>query len=348
MEAIKFSELPSGDRQDLSESDGLPIIANQENRLLSWGQLKKQLAKQTHTNDPKLTDANKDKVPTVEALENRLAGVYDDFQKQADDMNERIGDAEASAEGAKATANSALGSAGSACRDAQAAMNEATTASNKATEATVEANSAKATAESALEQATEAKTVADTANATATEAQSMASSAKDIAESAQNVASEARSLATIADIAFPELAYDAPLTGNSPKLTLTNTENAQTSASLNDIATLCATNYNKIHAALLYLKKFSGGGARVELQHDLLTYSYEENDNGDKELTSRTLGEADNEIYIDDYLRIIALNQMTLAEAITDIAKFNDDLQSDLATFMTELQAELAVVTESY
>lgn len=41
MEAIKFSELPSGDKQDLGENDGLPIIANQENRLLSWGRLKK-------------------------------------------------------------------------------------------------------------------------------------------------------------------------------------------------------------------------------------------------------------------------------------------------------------------
>lgn len=189
MEAIKFSELPSGDKQDLGENDGLPIIANQENRLLSWGRLKKQLAKQTHTNDVKLTDENKEKVPTMEALENRLTGLKDE-------LDERLDDCEAKAEGADATAKSALASAGSASRDAQNAENiataaktvaeeaktEATKANNDATAAIVTANTAKTTADGALEQA-------ETAQTTANSAQGVALNAKEVADSAKSDAS---------------------------------------------------------------------------------------------------------------------------------------------------------------
>lgn len=125
MEMIKFSELPSGDRMDLNDEDGLPIIASQENRLLTWGRLKKQLAKQTHTDDTDLSDANKDKVITMTGLENRLTGLSDEFQGKIDDVVEKADDAMAKAEGADATAKSALGSAGSASADAQSARSTA-------------------------------------------------------------------------------------------------------------------------------------------------------------------------------------------------------------------------------
>ena len=134
MEMIKFSELPSGDRMDLNDEDGLPIIASNENRLLTWGRLKKQLAKQTHTDDTDLSDTNKDKVITMTGLENRLTTLSDEFQGKIDDVVEKAGDAMAKAEGANATAKSALGSAGSASADAQSARSTA-----EATQATVKA-----------------------------------------------------------------------------------------------------------------------------------------------------------------------------------------------------------------
>lgn len=81
MEAIKFSELPTGDRMPLADEDGVPIIANQENRLLTWGRLKKQLAAQTHTDEVKPDDT---KVPTSAAVENRIAAVEDDLQAKLD------------------------------------------------------------------------------------------------------------------------------------------------------------------------------------------------------------------------------------------------------------------------
>ncbi len=164
MEAIKFSELPSGDKQDLGDHDGLPIIANQENRLLSWGQLKKQLKKQTHADKVEISEDNKAKVPTNEAVETRI-GVL------AGEINERIDDVATVADGAKATATSALSSAGAAHAEAQSAN----TTANQANET---ASSAKATAEGAL-------TAAETAGTTANTASQTALTAKEIAEGAK-------------------------------------------------------------------------------------------------------------------------------------------------------------------
>lgn len=168
MEAIKFSELPSGDKQGLGDNDGLPIIANQENRLLSWGQLKKQLKKQTHADKVEISEDNKAKVPTNEAVETRI-GVL------AGEINERIDDVATVADGAKATATSALSSAGAAHAEAQSAN----TTANQANET---ASSAKATAEGAL-------TAAETAGTTANTASQTALTAKEIAEGAKADAS---------------------------------------------------------------------------------------------------------------------------------------------------------------
>lgn len=164
MEAIKFSELPSGDKQDLGDNDGLPIIANQENRLLSWGQLKKQLKKQTHADKVEISEDNKAKVPTNEAVETRI-GVL------AGEINERIDDVATVADGAKATATSALSSAGAAHAEAQSAN----TTANQANET---ASSAKATAEGALTAAETASTTANTASQTALTAKETAEGAK--------------------------------------------------------------------------------------------------------------------------------------------------------------------------
>lgn len=69
MEAIKFSELPTGDRMPLGDEDGFPIIASNENRLLTFGRLKNQIATQTHTDEVKEEEK---KVPTAEAVEKRV------------------------------------------------------------------------------------------------------------------------------------------------------------------------------------------------------------------------------------------------------------------------------------
>lgn len=149
MEAIKFSELPSGDRMPLADEDGVPIIANQENRLLTWGRLKQQIAAQTHTD----TVDESEKTPTAKAVYDALGSLNSDLH---DEFDEKIDDAQAKAEGANATAKSALASAGSASRDAQSAENKAIEALNKITEtktATADAISKAETAESKAEEA---------------------------------------------------------------------------------------------------------------------------------------------------------------------------------------------------
>lgn len=181
MEAIKFSELPSGDKQDLGNNDGVPIIANNENRLLSWGQLKKQLAKQTHTEEVALSDTNRDKVVTKGGLENRLAELENA-------MDERLDDIEATADGAKATANSALASAGAAHAEAQSA-------SSAAAGAVTTANAAKTTADGALASANEASTTASSAKTTAEGALTQAESAATTATTAQSLATTAKTTA---------------------------------------------------------------------------------------------------------------------------------------------------------
>ena len=161
MEAIKFSELPSGDRMPLADEDGVPIIANQENRLLTWGRLKQQIAAQTHTD----TVDESEKIPTAKAVSDALGSLNSDLH---DEFDEKIDDAQAKAEGANATAKSALASAGSASRDAQSAENKAAeattaakTAESKAEEATNAANGVVAIAESAKSLAEEAKGAAE-------------------------------------------------------------------------------------------------------------------------------------------------------------------------------------------
>lgn len=142
MEAIKFSELPSGDRMPLADEDGVPIIANQENRLLTWGRLKQQIAAQTHTD----TVDESEKIPTAKAVSDALGSLNSDLH---DEFDEKIDDAQAKAEGANATAKSALASAGSASRDAQSAENKAAEAVSKVAEATSAAKTAEGKAEEA-------------------------------------------------------------------------------------------------------------------------------------------------------------------------------------------------------
>lgn len=189
MEAIKFSELPSGDRQDLGDGDGLPIIANNENRLLSWAQLKKQLAKQTHTDN--LEDS--EKVPTAQAVNARVAEAEKAAGEALDtaksELAEQIDDVSGKAEGADATAKSALASAGSASRDAQSAE-------NKVIETLAQIKEVKTTAGTALTTANETKTEVATASEAATVAQTTANEAKTIAESATSKAEEALAKAT--------------------------------------------------------------------------------------------------------------------------------------------------------
>jgi len=133
MEAIKFSELPTGDRMPLADEDGVPIIANQENRLLTWGRLKQQLAEQTHT---KTVEDDDTKVPTAKAVFSAITSATNDAANNLTtakaELDEQIGDAQAKAEGADTTAKSAFASAGSASRDAQSAENKATEALAKA------------------------------------------------------------------------------------------------------------------------------------------------------------------------------------------------------------------------
>ena len=79
MEAIKFSELPTGDRMPLGDSDGFPIIASSENRLLSFGRLKQQIAEQTHTSE--ISD-DETKVPTAGAVEQRIKSAEEKLESE--------------------------------------------------------------------------------------------------------------------------------------------------------------------------------------------------------------------------------------------------------------------------
>lgn len=163
MEAIKFSELPSGDRMPLADEDGVPIIANQENRLLTWGRLKQQIAAQTHTD----TVDESEKIPTAKAVSDALGSLNSDLH---DEFNEKIDDAQAKAEGANATAKSALASAGSASRDAQSAENKAAEAVSKVAEATSAAKTAESKAEEAKNAANGVVAIAESAKSLAEEA----------------------------------------------------------------------------------------------------------------------------------------------------------------------------------
>ena len=125
MEAIKFSELPSGDRMPLADEDGVPIIASQENRLLTWGRLKKQLAEQTHTSEVKPEDT---KVPTSAAVENRIAAAEETLGAQIKTASDSAADAQTKASAATQTASeakTAASSAKSSADDATAAANAA-------------------------------------------------------------------------------------------------------------------------------------------------------------------------------------------------------------------------------
>lgn len=122
MEAIKFSELPTGDRMPLADEDGVPIIANQENRLLTWGRLKKQLAEQTHTDEVKPNDT---KVPTSSAVENRIAATEDDFNDKLTPITAKLGTHDTAIETATATANTAKTTAESASATASEAKTTA-------------------------------------------------------------------------------------------------------------------------------------------------------------------------------------------------------------------------------
>lgn len=163
MEAIKFSELPSGDRMPLADEDGAPIIANQENRLLTWGRLKQQIAAQTHTD----TVDESEKIPTAKAVSDALGSLNSDLH---DEFDEKIDDAQAKAEGANATAKSALASAGSASRDAQSAENKAAEAVSKVAEATSAAKTAESKAEEAKNAANGVVAIAESAKSLAEEA----------------------------------------------------------------------------------------------------------------------------------------------------------------------------------
>lgn len=189
MEAIKFSELPSGDKQDLDDSDGLPIIANKENRLLSWGQLKRQIAKQTHTTTVLTDSENVDKVPTNGAIEARISGL-------ADELDERIGVVENTASTAQITATEAKTIAESAEASATNASSAANAASVLAGEAKSTADSASSTANLAGATATTAKTTADSALAMAETAQTSATSATELATTAKTTADGAKADAT--------------------------------------------------------------------------------------------------------------------------------------------------------
>lgn len=154
MEAIKFSELPTGDRMPLADEDGVPIIANQENRLLTWGRLKKQLAAQTHTDEVKPDDT---KVPTSAAVENRIAAVEDDLQAKLDpiatqltEQTAAINSVTATAQEAKATAETAS----SAASSAQSAADAATSIANAAQTTAEGAVSTASSAQSAIAEAT--------------------------------------------------------------------------------------------------------------------------------------------------------------------------------------------------
>lgn len=189
MEAIKFSELPSGDRQDLDNSDGLPIIANKENRLLSWGQLKRQIAKQTHSTEVLTDPENVDKVPINGAVEARISGV-------ADELGERIDTVENTANTAQTTATEAKTTADSAEASATSASSTANAASALAGEAKTAADSASSTANLANTTATTAKTTADSALAMAETAQTSATSATELATTAKTTADGAKADAT--------------------------------------------------------------------------------------------------------------------------------------------------------
>lgn len=155
MEAIKFSELPTGDRMPLADEDGVPIIANQENRLLTWGRLKKQLAAQTHTDEVKPDDT---KVPTSAAVENRIAAAEDDLQTKLEPLETKLDEHDTAVNNAVATAQEA-----------------------------------KTMAESASSVASSAQNAAEAATSTANAAQNMAENAASVANSAQNAISEATS-----------------------------------------------------------------------------------------------------------------------------------------------------------
>lgn len=111
MEAIKFSELPTGDRMPLADEDGVPIIANQENQLLTWGRLKKQLAAQTHTDEVK---PNESKVPTSTAVENRIAVTEEELGSQIETVSATATDAHTKASAAAQIASKAKTVASSA------------------------------------------------------------------------------------------------------------------------------------------------------------------------------------------------------------------------------------------
>lgn len=153
MEAIKFSELPTGDRMPLADEDGVPIIANQENRLLTWGRLKKQLAAQTHTDEVKPDDT---KVPTGAAVEKRIKATEDDLQTKLEPLETKLDEHDTAIENARTIANeaktaadSAYGMATTAATTAEDAVSAAATAQNKADNAALAASQAQTAANSA-------------------------------------------------------------------------------------------------------------------------------------------------------------------------------------------------------
>lgn len=138
MEAIKFSELPSGDRQNLSDTDGLPIIANQENRLLTWGRLKQQIAEQTHSSTiSTANDTEKAKVPTNNAVAEAIATAKTEINKAVDDtkteLTKQITSATTTANTAASTANTAKSTAESAQTTAETLQNALTDLSEQIT-----------------------------------------------------------------------------------------------------------------------------------------------------------------------------------------------------------------------
>ncbi len=200
MEAIKFSELPTGDRMPLADEDGVPIIASQENRLLTWGRLKKQLAEQTHTDTVKPSDT---KVPTSSAVENRIAATEDDFNDKLTPITAKLDTHDTAIETATATANTAKTTAESASATASEAKTTAEGAASSIGAVSQRVGAIETKIENGEFDAPEVDLSPITERLSAVE--TSANSANTTAETAQARANAAISAATAQDFALWQL-----------------------------------------------------------------------------------------------------------------------------------------------
>lgn len=323
MEAIKFSELPSGDRMPLADEDGVPIIASQENRLLTWGRLKKQLAEQTHTSEVKPEDT---KVPTSAAVENRIAAAEETLGAQIKTASDSAADAQTKASAATQTASEAKTAASSA--------------KSSADDATAAANAAKTAAESAT---SSISAVSERVSSAETKAEG----AKTTAETAQATADTAKAAAILAELILREMTYETSNATGVNKLLGDCQEMTGTDIKLADVVGVYNGNFQAIHTAIQFLKDDINDngiytGWRVEI-----TAGSTDNENGlmtGAPSISETTEEVDASLSVPETLALIFRNQEAMYQILLDTRKRALANATNLTAMLANINAVLSQV----